>query len=114
MIGGRRSLRSLWSPAPPLAPRGAGSPRASSRVGCGYATLRSPSTFLVVSRAGQQGVARFLHHGDAALADRVAEGVAREVVTDVIALGDADVLVDDRAAHARAAPDIDVVEDHRR
>src|SRR6185437_11540615 len=63
---------------------------------------------LEISRAGQERVARLLHDGDPALAHRVADGVARQVVADVVPLGDAHVLVDDGPADARAAADVDV------
>src|SRR6516164_5637844 len=66
-----------------------------------------------ISRTGQKRVARLLDDGDAAFAHRVADGVAGQVVADVVPLGDANVLVDDGAADPRAAADVDVVEQNR-
>ena len=52
-------------------------------------------------------------HDDAAVADRVARPVRRQVDADERAVGDDDVLVQDRVAHHRAAADPHARHDHR-
>ena len=61
----------------------------------------------------QQGVLGLLHHRDAPLADGEAEGVARQIVADVIAFADAHVLVHDGPEDPGVAPHVDVVEQQR-
>ena len=72
-----------------------------------------PSRRSEVPRACEQGVARLLHDSDAALADGVAQRIARQIVANVVALGDAHVLVDDGALDARAFAHVHVVEKDR-
>src|SRR5450631_333167 len=87
------------------ASRGRGGPKRAQRA--------SPPD-LKVSRASEERVPRLLNDGDPPFAHRVAKGVARQVLSNVIALGDAHVLVDDGAADVRATADVDVVEQNRR
>src|SRR5439155_11234866 len=51
-------------------------------------------------------------HDDAAWRDDEALAVALEIDSDLGAFGDADVLVQDRVADYRVAPDVDAVEEH--
>src|SRR5207244_1257529 len=68
---------------------------------------------LEIARPRQPGVTRLGHHGDPALADVVADGVAGKIVTDVVAVGYPYVLVHDGPLHAGSLSHIDVVEQDR-
>ncbi len=78
-----------------------------------------PSGWSLLSRGGQHQRRTELHmlvlgdHHDARLGDVEALGVVVMVVADDVVGEDHHVLVDDAASHARAAADVDVVEQDR-